>query len=128
MSEQPRQSRLGLALFVLYTALYAAFVAVAAFGTFRGGAAAGGLASPAFGGLSWAVVAGFSLILGAIVLAVLYAMFARPAEDAVEEPAASGADDNDGARRGDGSARGCAARAHSRLALALARARARVRV
>ncbi len=101
MSEQPRQSRLGLALFVLYTALYAAFVAVAAFGTFRGGAAAGGLASPAFGGLSWAVVAGFSLILGAIVLAVLYAMFARPAEDAVEEPAANGDDDSDGARRGD---------------------------
>ena len=66
-----------------------------------GGAAAGGLASPAFGGLSWAVVAGFSLILGAIVLAVLYAMFARPAEDAVEEPAANGDDDSDGARRGD---------------------------
>ena len=101
MSQEPRQSRLGLALFVLYTVLYSAFVAVAAFGTFRGGVAAGGLASPAFGGLSWAVVAGFSLILGAIVLAVLYAMFARPAEDAVEESAANGDDDSDGARRGD---------------------------
>jgi hypothetical protein len=59
------------------------------------------------------VVAGFSLILGAIVLAVLYAMFARPAEDAVEEPAASGADDNDGARRGDARSRPAAERSNA---------------
>jgi uncharacterized membrane protein (DUF485 family) len=84
MSAEPRQNRLGLALFVLYTALYAAFVAVAAFGTFRGGAAQGGLAAPAFGGLNWAVVSGFALILGAFVLAVLYAAFARPAEERSE--------------------------------------------
>ena len=75
----------GPALFAVYTAAYGLFVLVAAFGTFRGGVAEGGLAAEAFGGLSWAVVAGFGLIAGAFVLALGYAAFAAPAEGRPEE-------------------------------------------
>lgn len=76
---RPRASRLGLLLFALYCAGYATFVLAAAFGTFEGGAAKGGLAREAFAGLSWGVVGGFGLIVGAFVLAVLYAFLAHDA-------------------------------------------------
>ena len=69
---------LGPMLFAVYCIAYASFVLVAAFGTFRGGAAVGGLASAAFGGMSIAVVAGFGLIIGAFVLAAVYAAFGAP--------------------------------------------------
>jgi uncharacterized membrane protein (DUF485 family) len=71
-----RSARLGIAFFSIYTAFYAAFVGVAAFGTFAGGAPSGGLASMAALGLPWGVVAGFGLIGGAFVLAVVYAVIA----------------------------------------------------
>lgn len=73
---QSRNARLGLAFFAVYTVLYAAFVGIAAFGTFAGGAAAGGLSAQAILGLPWGVVAGFGLIGGAFILAVLYAVMA----------------------------------------------------
>ena len=73
---QSRNARLGLVFFALYTVLYAAFVGVDAFGTFSGGAADGGLSASAILGLPWGVVAGFGLIGGAFVLAVIYAMLA----------------------------------------------------
>lgn len=74
---------LGGLLFAAYGLGYAAFVGVAAFGTFSGGRASGGLASPAFGGLPWGVVAGFLLIAGAFAIAVVYAALApSPDEDA----------------------------------------------
>ncbi|MFM7261829.1 MAG: hypothetical protein ACKO3W_14630 [bacterium] len=79
MSPVPRANRLGLTLFALYCLGYAVFVAAAAFGTFEGGAARGGLAREAFAGLPWGVVGGFGLIVGAFVLAVLYALLARDA-------------------------------------------------
>ena len=77
-----RTARLGVVFFIAYTMLYAAFVGVAAFGTFTGGAASGGLAARSFGDLPWGVVAGFALILGAFVLALLYAYLARGGDDA----------------------------------------------
>ncbi|MEY5061219.1 MAG: hypothetical protein RIS45_1140 [Planctomycetota bacterium] len=69
-----RSARLGLVFFAVYTALYGAFVGVAAFGTFTAGVPSGGLASTAAFGLPWGVVAGFGLIGGAFVLAVMYAV------------------------------------------------------
>ncbi len=82
MSAAPRARRLGLSLFALYCALYAGFVLTAAFGTFEAGSAKGGLAREAFAGLSWGVVGGFGLIVGAFVLAVLYAVLTRGDERA----------------------------------------------
>jgi Na+/proline symporter len=71
-----RSARRGVVFFAIYTAFYAAFVGVAAFGTFAGGSPSGGLASTAVLGLPWGVVAGFGLIGGAFVLAVMYAVLA----------------------------------------------------
>lgn len=84
---RPRTARraagLGGLLFSAYCLGYAAFVGVAAFATFSGGKASGGLAAPAFGGLPWGVVAGFLLIAGAFAIAVVYAALApSPDEDA----------------------------------------------
>ena len=73
----PRANPLGLALFAAYSACYAAFVGVAAFGTFSAGSPSGGLAASAPRGPTWGVVGGFGLIVGAIVLSVLYAVLAR---------------------------------------------------
>jgi uncharacterized membrane protein (DUF485 family) len=85
MSQPARANRLGLVLFTLYCIAYAAFVLIAAFGTFEDGKATGGLARetpPFLGGLSWGIVGGFGLIIGAFILALLYAAFAR--HDGVE--------------------------------------------
>jgi uncharacterized membrane protein (DUF485 family) len=85
MSQPVRANRLGLVLFTLYCIAYAAFVLIAAFGTFEDGKATGGLARetpPFLGGLSWGIVGGFGLIIGAFILALLYAAFAR--HDGVE--------------------------------------------
>lgn len=76
------RQRLGGVLFAIYCIGYAAFVGVAAFATFSGGVASGGLAAPAVGRLPWGVVAGFLLIAGAFALALLYAAFAPPPEEA----------------------------------------------
>jgi uncharacterized membrane protein (DUF485 family) len=78
---KPGRRWLGPSLFAAYTAAYAVFVGVAAFGTFRGGTAEAGLAREAFGGVAWGVVAGFGLIAGAFVLAVIYAVFGPPSEE-----------------------------------------------
>ncbi len=71
----------GMTLFTLYCVAYAAFVVVAAFATFREGKPAGGLATEAFGGLPWGIVAGFGLIAGAFVLALIYAIFGRVSDE-----------------------------------------------
>lgn len=76
-----RRRTLGAWLFALYLAGYAVFVGVAAFGTFAGGKATGGLAAEAFGGLPWGVVAGFGLIVGAFVLAMAYALLGSGPEE-----------------------------------------------
>lgn len=74
MESTPAPNRLGLALFAVYTIAYAAFVGIAAFGTFDSGRPAGGLSLEAFAGLNWGVVGGFGLIAGAFVLALAYAI------------------------------------------------------
>ncbi len=76
------QRMIGPVLFATYLVAYSAFVGIAAFGTFRNGAAAGGLATIVFHGLSAAIVAGFALIVGAFVLALLYAVSAVESGDA----------------------------------------------
>ena len=81
-SRAPRWRRLlQPTLFFVYCAAYSAFVLVAAFGTFAGGAPSGGLAAQAPLGLTWGVVAGFGLILGAFALALVYAAFGAAAEE-----------------------------------------------
>jgi uncharacterized membrane protein (DUF485 family) len=80
MSRHARANRLGLVLFTLYCIAYAAFVLIAAFGTFENGKATGGLAREMpseLGGLSWGIVGGFGLIVGAFVIALIYAAFAH---------------------------------------------------
>ncbi|MEY2794397.1 MAG: hypothetical protein RIR10_113 [Planctomycetota bacterium] len=80
MSRPARANRLGLVLFTLYCIAYAAFVLIAAFGTFENGKATGGLAREMpseLGGLSWGIVGGFGLIVGAFVIALIYAAFAH---------------------------------------------------
>ena len=55
-------------LFWIYTVSYVTFVVAAAFFNFQNGDPAGGLAKPAFAGLSFGVVAKFALIFGAFCL------------------------------------------------------------
>lgn len=74
----------GPVLFTLYSVAYLAFVLIAAFGTFAGGEPVGGLAAQAFGGITWGVVAGFGLIIGALVLALAYAWIAPAAKESGE--------------------------------------------
>lgn len=62
-------ARLGLVLFAVYLAAYAAFVLVSAF--------APGVMDATVGRLNVALVSGFVLILGAVVLAVVYAVLCR---------------------------------------------------
>jgi uncharacterized membrane protein (DUF485 family) len=77
------------ALFLVYCAGYSAFVLVAAFGTFAEGSPSGGLAARAPGGLTWGVLAGFGLILGAFVLALVYAAFGAAADEAASAPSSA---------------------------------------
>jgi len=84
MSDTPRANRFGLVLFAVYCVSYATFVLVAAFGTFENGVAKGGLARTVEGlpfgvsaGISWGIFGGFGLIIGAFLLALVYAVFAR---------------------------------------------------
>jgi uncharacterized membrane protein (DUF485 family) len=65
LASQQGNARLGMRLFIFYTSLYSLFVAISAFSF-------SSLAIPVFG-VPAAVTAGFGLILGAIILAVLYA-------------------------------------------------------
>lgn len=78
---------LALILFGTYLAVYSAFVIVAAFFTFSGGQAAGGLALRSAGGVPLGVLAGLGLIVGAFALALVYAAFG-PRADAGAGPAA----------------------------------------
>jgi uncharacterized membrane protein (DUF485 family) len=62
-------ARLGLALFAVYLIGYAGYVAVSAFAPKR--------MDELIGGLNVAVVSGFGLIGGAVVLAVVYSFLCR---------------------------------------------------
>jgi uncharacterized membrane protein (DUF485 family) len=71
---QPSSSRLGLSLFAIYLAMYGGFVMLNTF-------------SPStmellpWAGINVAVLYGFALIVGAVVLAFIYGIFSRDVED-----------------------------------------------
>lgn len=60
-----RNARFGLVLFAIYVVLYAGFMGLSAFAIQM-------MAKPVLGGVNLAVVYGFGLIVGAIVLALVY--------------------------------------------------------
>ena len=68
-------ARLGLLLFAIYFAVYASYVAINAFWPSL-------MDIVPVAGLNWAVVAGLGLIIGAIVLATIYAAFSKSPKDA----------------------------------------------
>ena len=69
-----RNARYGLALFVIYVLFYAAFVWLSAFRPAV-------MARPFVGGVNLAVCYGFALIITAFVLAIVYMLICRDAED-----------------------------------------------
>jgi uncharacterized membrane protein (DUF485 family) len=72
-AEPPRGSRLGAELFLVYLALYAGFVYLAAFKPEL-------MASQPFGGANLAVWYGMTLIVSPLVLAVVYLLANRRSE------------------------------------------------
>jgi uncharacterized membrane protein (DUF485 family) len=60
-----RNARLGLVLFFIYLALYVGFILFSAF-------AKETMAKPTLHGVNFAIVYGFALIIGALVLALIY--------------------------------------------------------
>lgn len=73
---ESRNTRLGYILFLVYLALYGGFVVLAAFMP--------DLMDKVFGGLNVAVIYGFSLIIVAVVLALIYGVMCK------SEPSNSG--------------------------------------
>ena len=68
---EPPATRVGLSLFALYTSVYTAFVLVSAFRP--------EWMAKTIAGVNIAVLSGFGLIVGAIVLAAIYLRLCRPA-------------------------------------------------
>jgi hypothetical protein len=69
--DEPTASGYGLKLFAIYTSIYTAFVLVSAFRpTWM---------AQTIAGVNLAVLSGFGLIVGAIVLAAIYLYLCRPA-------------------------------------------------
>jgi uncharacterized membrane protein (DUF485 family) len=64
-------SKLGLALFVIYLALYLGFMGIAAYKYEM-------FASTPFGGVNLAILYGMALIVAALVLALIYMMLCKP--------------------------------------------------
>ncbi|QDV81574.1 DUF485 domain-containing protein [Planctomycetes bacterium TBK1r] len=67
---QRSNARLGLWLFAVYLVLYLGFVLLSAF-------AADVMERPVLAGLNLAIVYGFGLIVGALVMALLYGMLCK---------------------------------------------------
>lgn len=74
LDEQPaataRHARIGMVLFVVYSALYAAFVLTGTFAPAR-------LAERPWAGVNLAIWSGFGLIVGALVLSLVYSWLCR---------------------------------------------------
>jgi uncharacterized membrane protein (DUF485 family) len=66
----PRNARIGLALFSIYFLLYGGFMGLNAFSPER-------MAEPALMGVNLAIVYGFGLIIGAVLLALVYMFLCR---------------------------------------------------
>ena len=80
-------TRLGLILFVIYLVFYLGFVLINAF-------AADVMETDTLAGLNLAIVYGFGLIVGALVLAVIYGLLCRnePVEPPVKVESNDGGD------------------------------------
>lgn len=63
-------TRLGLILFAIYFAIYLGFVLLSAF-------SAGSMETQVLAGLNLAIVYGFALIIGALVMALIYGMMCK---------------------------------------------------
>ena len=68
---QRANSRLGLWLFSVYLVLYLGFVFISAFATST-------MEAKAIAGLNLAIIYGFALIIGALVLALIYGALCKP--------------------------------------------------
>jgi uncharacterized membrane protein (DUF485 family) len=64
-------TRIGLVLFIVYVQEYFGFVLMCAF-------AKDTMSQPSVGGMNFAVVCGFALIIQAFVLALIYMIFCKP--------------------------------------------------
>lgn len=71
-------SRIGLILFFLYFAIYAAFIYLSAFSRDT-------MKADSIGGVNLAIVFGFGLIFGAFFLAVVYMLLCKPEVDSRPE-------------------------------------------
>ncbi len=71
---QRRNARLGLWLFAIYLVLYTGFVLISAF-------AASTMERTVLAGLNLAIVYGFALIIGALVMALIYGALCRADRD-----------------------------------------------
>jgi uncharacterized membrane protein (DUF485 family) len=71
---QPRSSRLGMSLFAIYLVLYGGFVFLNTFSPTT-------MEALPWAGINVAVLYGFALIIGAVVLAFIYGIFSSDAED-----------------------------------------------
>ncbi len=71
---QPYVSRLGLALFAIYLALYGGFVLLNTF-------APATMEATPWAGINVAILYGFGLIIGAVLLALIYGMFTTGGEE-----------------------------------------------
>ena len=65
-----RNTRIGLLLFIIYLSLYAGFIGLTTF-------APKVMQSTPFGGINFAILSGFMLIVAALVLAIIYLILAR---------------------------------------------------
>ena len=71
---QPYISRLGLVLFAVYLALYGGFVLLNTF-------APATMEATPWAGINVAILYGFGLIIGAVLLALIYGLFTTGGED-----------------------------------------------
>lgn len=89
---QQSNAKLGIRLFVVYLVLYLGFVLISAF-------SASTMETSVFAGLNLAIVYGFALIIGALILALIYGAMCKsePAEpvSAVDAPSSDVASTND---------------------------------
>jgi uncharacterized membrane protein (DUF485 family) len=81
-------ARVGLLLFAVYLVLYGGFIYLSAFRREV-------MARPSLGGMNFAIVYGFALIIAAFVLAVVYMFLCKP-EPAGDETATDAAADAEG--------------------------------
>ncbi|QDV44108.1 hypothetical protein Enr13x_39700 [Stieleria neptunia] len=87
---QRSNARLGLWLFAVYLVLYLGFVFLSAF-------AADVMERPVLAGLNLAIVYGFGLIVGALVMALLYGVLCKsePLNESTDGSASHGASTGD---------------------------------